>query len=94
MSELVVEPASLQALARPLEEVGHAVPAVLTADAVGAVHAVGDVGLLDALDEFVFAWRHGLAVLGESVTQAGVALASAAAAYDAVDGLVADWTGR
>ena len=90
MPELVVEPAALQALARPLVDVGRALDAVLASDVLGARAACGPE-VAEALEDFALAWSTGLAALGAAAATAGASLASVASSYDAVDALVGDW---
>ena len=90
MAELVVEPSGLQALARPLADVGASLDAVVASGVRGARAACGPE-VAEALEEFAVEWSSGLSALAASATAAGAALASVASAYDAVDALGGDW---
>lgn len=89
---LVVRPEQLRALAAPVGMV-----AFVVHELSGHLVPVGDTGspeLTAAVDDLAGAWRSALVVHTAAVREVAAALVASAETYEAVDAIVAGWTGR
>lgn len=89
---MVVRPEQLRALAAPV-----GVVALVVGELTGRLGAVGDTGsseLTAAVEELHAVWGSALITQAESVNALAARLTASAESYEAVDALIAGWTGR